>query len=86
MSQINRSAMENKNELWTEGAHLRAPDCVFKRSRGLRLRGVFLLHGSEHELAVQVHGELCSGRWQGTAKLEVPYLRFAVSTSDFIRG
>jgi len=38
-----------------------------------QLHGVFLLHGSEHELTVPVQAELQSERWKGTATFSVPY-------------
>ena len=38
-----------------------------------QLHGVFVLHGSEHELTVPVRAELQSERWKGTATFSVPY-------------
>lgn len=38
-----------------------------------QLHGVFLLHGSEHELTVPVRAELKSEQWKGTANFNVPY-------------
>jgi hypothetical protein len=37
------------------------------------LHGVFVLHGSEHELTVPVQAELTSAQWKGTATFSVPY-------------
>jgi len=44
----------------------------------VQLHGVFLLHGSEHELTVPVHAEMSSGKWKGTAKFEVPYIQWGL--------
>jgi hypothetical protein len=38
-----------------------------------QLHGVFLLHGSEHELIVPVHVNLTSERWKGNASFSIPY-------------
>jgi YceI-like domain len=38
-----------------------------------QLHGVFVLHGSEHELTVPVKAELNSAQWKGTATFIVPY-------------
>lgn len=38
-----------------------------------QLHGVFVLHGSEHELTVPVSAELKAERWKGTANFSVPY-------------
>jgi polyisoprenoid-binding protein YceI len=65
------------------------PDAVFRPTQvegkvaaagnsDVRLHGVFLLHGGEHELIVPVHAELGSGKWQGTAKFEVPYIQWGL--------
>jgi hypothetical protein len=37
------------------------------------LHGVFVLHGSEHELTVPVQADLTSAQWKGTATFSVPY-------------
>lgn len=38
-----------------------------------QLRGVCVLHGSEHEITVPVRAELKSDQWKGTATFSVPY-------------
>jgi len=38
-----------------------------------RLHGVFVLHGSEHEITVPVQAELKADQWKGTATFSVPY-------------
>jgi len=47
-------------------------------SSDVQLHGVFLLHGSEHELIVPVHVALNSGKWNGRAKFEVPYIQWGL--------
>ncbi|HKM83239.1 MAG TPA: YceI family protein [Candidatus Acidoferrum sp.] len=47
-------------------------------SSDVQLHGIFLLHGSEHELTVPVHAEMGSGKWKGTAKFEVPYIQWGL--------
>ena len=42
-------------------------------SSSAQLHGVFVLHGSEHEMTVPVQAELKSGQWKGTATFSVPY-------------
>ena len=42
-------------------------------SSSAQLHGVFVLHGSEHELTVPVQAELKSEKWKGTATFSVPY-------------
>jgi polyisoprenoid-binding protein YceI len=65
------------------------PDVVFRPTRvegkiapggnsDVQLHGIFLLHGSEHELTVPVHAELASGKWQGKASFEVPYVKWGL--------
>jgi hypothetical protein len=38
-----------------------------------QLHGIFVLHGSEHEITVPVQAELKSDQWKGTASFSVPY-------------
>ena len=38
-----------------------------------QLHGVFVLHGSEHEITVPVQAELKADQWKGTATFSVPY-------------
>jgi hypothetical protein len=65
------------------------PDAVFRPTQlegklatsgtnDVKLHGVFILHGSEHELIVPVHAEMSSGKWNGEAKFEVPYVRWGL--------
>jgi hypothetical protein len=51
----------------------------------LRMHGIFLLHGSEHELTVPVAAELASDRWKGSAKFSVPYVQWGLKNpSNFL--
>ena len=61
------------------------PDVVFRPTQvegkvtrdgnsDVKLHGVMLLHGKEHELVVPVHAELTAGRWTGTTSFPVPYI------------
>jgi polyisoprenoid-binding protein YceI len=44
----------------------------------VKLRGVILLHGREHEIVAAVHAELAGDRWKGTAKFDVPYVQWGI--------
>jgi polyisoprenoid-binding protein YceI len=39
-----------------------------------QVHGLFILHGSEHELTVPVQAELAADHWTGTAKFSVPFI------------
>jgi len=40
----------------------------------VQVHGLFVLHGSGHELTVPVQVELAGDRWRGTAKFNVPFI------------
>jgi polyisoprenoid-binding protein YceI len=40
----------------------------------VQVHGVFILHGSEHELTVPVQAELAGDHWTGSAKFNVPFI------------
>jgi polyisoprenoid-binding protein YceI len=44
----------------------------------VKLAGVFSIHGAEHELTTQVHAELAGNHWTGTAKFDVPYVKWSI--------
>lgn len=44
----------------------------------VRVHGIFLLHGSEHELNVPVQASLTGDRWTATAKLSVPFIEWGL--------
>jgi polyisoprenoid-binding protein YceI len=80
-----RDARMHKEILQTQ----KYPDAVFrpKQIEGkvardgaseVKLHGVMLLHGSEHEMEAVVHAEVTGGQWKGTAKFEVPYIAWGI--------
>ena len=44
----------------------------------VRLHGVILLHGREHEIVAAVHADLGDDHWKGTAKFDVPYIEWGI--------
>jgi hypothetical protein len=44
----------------------------------VKLHGVMLIHGTEHEIVAQVHAELAGDQWRGTAKFDVPYIQWGI--------
>ena len=44
----------------------------------VKLHGVMLIHGGEHEIVAQVHAELAGEQWKGTAKFDVPYIQWGI--------
>jgi polyisoprenoid-binding protein YceI len=65
------------------------PDAIFRPEQiegtvarsgnsDVKLHGVFLLHGQEHEMVAAVHVELASDGWKGTAKFDVPYVEWGI--------
>jgi len=44
----------------------------------VKLRGTFVIHGAEHELIVPVQAELVAEQWKGTAKFEVPFIKWGL--------
>ena len=51
---------------------------VLEGSSDVKLHGVILLHGQEHEIVAAVHAELAGDHWKGTAKFEVPYVHWGI--------
>jgi polyisoprenoid-binding protein YceI len=65
------------------------PDVVFRPTQvegvvalagasDVKLHGVMLLHGTQHELVVPVHADLSGDRWKGTANFDVPYVDWGI--------
>jgi polyisoprenoid-binding protein YceI len=49
------------------------------------LTGIFSIHGADHELVAQVRAELNGDRWRGTAKFQVPYVKWGIKDpSNFL--
>jgi polyisoprenoid-binding protein YceI len=50
-----------------------------------QLHGVFSVHGADHDLTAPVHAELSGDHWKGTAKFEVPYVKWGIKDpSNFL--
>ncbi|SRR5258708_2651197 len=45
-----------------------------KDTFAVQVHGVFVLHGSEHELTVPIQAELAGDHWTGSAKFNVPFI------------
>jgi polyisoprenoid-binding protein YceI len=65
------------------------PDAIFRPSQiegkvalhgpsDVKLHGVLLLHGGQHEIVALVHAELTGDQWKGTAKFDVPYIQWGI--------
>lgn len=65
------------------------PDAIFRPnqiegkverngSSDVKLHGVMLLHGGEHEIVALVHAEITNDHWKGTAKFDVPYIQWGI--------
>jgi polyisoprenoid-binding protein YceI len=51
----------------------------------VKLSGVFSVHGVDHDLNAQVHTEFAGNNWKGTAKFDVPYVKWGIKDpSNFI--
>jgi len=44
----------------------------------LQVHGIFLLHGSEHELAVPVRATLSADHWSGNANFSIPFIEWGL--------
>lgn len=50
-----------------------------------QMHGMFLLHGTEHELTVPVQAEMAGDHWKGTGKFSVPYIAWGLKNpSNFL--
>ncbi|HTZ48789.1 MAG TPA: YceI family protein [Verrucomicrobiae bacterium] len=47
-------------------------------SSDVKLHGVMMIHGGEHEMVAVVHAELSGDQWKGTAKFDVPYIQWGI--------
>ena len=65
------------------------PDAIFRPAQvegkvsltgasDVKMRGVLLLHGGEHEIVADVHAEIAGDHWTGTAKFDVPYIQWGI--------
>lgn len=44
----------------------------------VQIHGIFVLHGSEHELTVPVQANLSGDHWTGSAKFSVPFIEWGL--------
>ncbi len=44
----------------------------------IQVHGLFLLHGSEHELTVPVEANLAGDHWSGSAKFRIPFIEWGL--------
>jgi polyisoprenoid-binding protein YceI len=50
-----------------------------------KLKGVFNLHGGDHDIVTDVHTEFSGGHWKGTAKFDVPFIDWKIKDpSNFL--
>lgn len=50
-----------------------------------KVKGIITLHGTDHELVVDVHSDFTGDHWKGTAKFDVPYTRWGIKDpSNFL--
>lgn len=43
-----------------------------------KIKGIFSIHGTDHEITVPVHAELTGDHWKETSKFEVPYVSWGI--------
>jgi polyisoprenoid-binding protein YceI len=72
------------------------PDVIFRPDRvegkvapqgkfSVQLHGIFVLHGSEHELIVPVQAELVGDHWTGNANFNIPFIDWGLKNpSSFL--
>jgi polyisoprenoid-binding protein YceI len=72
------------------------PDVTFRPDRAdgkisshgtftVQVHGLFILHGSKHELTVPVQAELAGDHWTGSAKFNVPFIDWGLKNpSSFL--
>jgi polyisoprenoid-binding protein YceI len=71
----------------------RFPDIIFRPSKidgavamqgasDVQMRGIFLLHGSEHEITIPVHAVFSGSTWKGTATFSIPYVAWGLKSPN----
>ncbi len=71
----------------------RYSDIVFRPSRiegklsaggtsSVQLQGVFVLHGTQHELTVPIQAEVTGNHWKGSAKFGIPYIQWGLKSPN----
>ncbi len=43
-----------------------------------KVRGIFSIHGVDHEIFAPVHAEITGGHWKETSQFEVPYVSWGI--------
>jgi len=51
-------------------------------SSNVQVHGIFVLHGSEHEITVPVQAELTGTQWKGSAKFSIPYVQWGLKSPN----
>lgn len=50
-----------------------------------KVKGIFTLHGGDHEMEVQIHSEFSGNQWKGTARFDIPYIKWGIKDpSNFL--
>jgi polyisoprenoid-binding protein YceI len=50
-----------------------------------KVKGIITLHGTDHELVADLHSEFTGDHWKGTAKFDVPYIKWGIKDpSNFL--
>jgi polyisoprenoid-binding protein YceI len=50
-----------------------------------KVKGIVNLHGADHEVIALVHSEFTGDHWKGTAKFDVPYIKWGIKDpSNFL--
>ena len=74
----------------------RYPDVIFRPDRvegkivlqgncNSQIHGIFVLHGSEHEMTIPMQAELSGDHWSGSAKFSVPFIDWGLKNpSNFL--
>jgi polyisoprenoid-binding protein YceI len=44
----------------------------------VKLRGIFSVHGTDHELIAPVHAELAGDHWTGTSNFDIPFVQWGI--------
>jgi polyisoprenoid-binding protein YceI len=51
-------------------------------SSDVQVHGIFVLHGSEHEITIPVQAELTGTQWKGSAKFTIPYVEWGLKSPN----
>ena len=48
----------------------------------VQVHGIFVLHGSEHDITVPVQAELSGTQWKGSARFSIPYVQWGLRSPN----